>query len=537
MSDTEKRVLLAVVVSAVFMFAYPYISNLISPPKNIEVAKGEEKPGQAGQLGQIKETAAALTAKQVTVPQKIKKEIKEEFTKVETPLYSAIFTNKGGAITKWELKKHFTSKAEGSRPINLSQTVAAKGSLKTSVVINNVVEELYFTASSTPSITINLAAGEKKELIYSVVTSEGATIEKKYVFDAAVYPVETEITVVSPAKTSSAGHTATVINANVAGKDEAGYHNGPIINAGKKLVRQDSDDAHKSGSANAAWFGVEDKYFLAVFIPKSGATPNWLTETDTNAASKAVLVAPFTLAPGATAKTAFKAFMGPKEHILLEAEKVGLEDAIEFGVFAFIAQPSLTVLKFFQKYVANYGLAIIILTVIIKIVFYPLTAHSLKSMREMQKVQPQLLAIREKFKDNKEKLNKEMMELYKRYKINPLGGCLPMVLQIPVFLALYEVLYVAIELRQAPFFLWIMDLSEKDPYYISPILMGASMFIQQKMTPTTADPMQAKIMLFMPIIFTVMFLSFPSGLVIYWLVNNVLSIAQQYYVQRSPAKA
>lgn len=513
------------------MFAYPYVSNWINPPKKIETVKAGEESVQSGQAVQ---TEAAPAAKPAAARQKIIKEIKEEFTKVETPLFSAVFTNKGGAITKWELKKHFTSKAEGSRPINLSQTIASKGSLKTSIVINNVAEDLYFKASNAPNTTISLVNGGKGELIYSAVAPDGAKIEKKYVFDAASYPIETEITIVS-AKTTAAGHTVTLLNASVAGKDAAGYHTGPIINAGKKLIRQDSDEEQKKGSGNAAWFGVEDKYFLTVFIPKNDVAVNWTTDTGANATSKAALIAPFSLAPGATAKTAFKVFMGPKEHLLLEAEKVGLEDAIEYGVFAFIAQPSLVVLKFFQTYVGNYGLAIIILTVIIKIVFYPLTAHSLKSMKEMQKVQPQLLAIREKFKDNKEKLNKEMMELYKRYKINPLGGCLPMVLQIPVFLALYEVLYVAIELRQAPFFLWIMDLSEKDPYYISPILMGASMFIQQKMTPTTADPMQAKIMLFMPIIFTVMFLSFPSGLVIYWLVNNVLSIAQQYYVQRGAA--
>jgi YidC/Oxa1 family membrane protein insertase len=153
-------------------------------------------------------------------------------------------------------------------------------------------------------------------------------------------------------------------------------------------------------------------------------------------------------------------------------------------------------------------------------------------MREMQKIQPQLSALKQKYKDDKEKLNKELMGLYKRYKINPLGGCLPMVAQIPVFIALYEVLSVAIELRHAPFLLWIQDLSAKDPYYVTPILMGATMLVQQKMTPSTMDPAQAKIMLIMPVVFTFLFMSFPSGLVIYWLVNNVLSIAQQYHIYR-----
>jgi len=202
-----------------------------------------------------------------------------------------------------------------------------------------------------------------------------------------------------------------------------------------------------------------------------------------------------------------------------------------------MAKPMLVVLNFVEKYLGNYGLAIILVTIIIKLIFYPLSKHSLKSMRDMQQLQPQLAALKEKYKDDKDKMNKELMGMYKRYKVNPLGGCLPMVLRIPVFIALYEVLYVAIELRHAPLFFWIHDLSAKDPYYITPLIMGATMFLQQKMTPSTMDPNQAKIMLIMPVVFTFMFLSFPSGLVLYWLVNNILTVGQQYYIQKSPSKA
>jgi YidC/Oxa1 family membrane protein insertase len=229
--------------------------------------------------------------------------------------------------------------------------------------------------------------------------------------------------------------------------------------------------------------------------------------------------------------------MGPKEYDLLISLKTGLEESIEFGWFSFLAKPLLVVLNFFQRYLNNYGIAIVLITVIIKVIFYPLSTYSMKSMKEMQKIQPQMAALKGKYKNDKEKQNREMMDLYKRHKINPLSGCLPMVLQIPVFIALYEVLYVAIELRHTPLFLWITDLSAKDPYYVTPVIMGVTMFIQQKMTPTTIDPTQAKMMLLMPVIFTFMFLSFPSGLVIYWLINNVLSIAQQYYIQRSAVKA
>ncbi|MCK5236417.1 MAG: membrane protein insertase YidC, partial [Deltaproteobacteria bacterium] len=171
-------------------------------------------------------------------------------------------------------------------------------------------------------------------------------------------------------------------------------------------------------------------------------------------------------------------------------------------------------------------------TVLIKILFYPLTKHSLKSMKKMSVLTPQLQLLKKKYKDDKQRQNKETMELYRRHKVNPLSGCLPMLMQMPVFIALYEVFYVAIELRHAPFMLWIVDLSAKDPYYITPIVMGISMFVQQKMTPSAMDPMQQKMMLFMPVVLTFVFLNFPAGLVLYWLTNNILSIAQQYKIHR-----
>jgi len=194
--------------------------------------------------------------------------------------------------------------------------------------------------------------------------------------------------------------------------------------------------------------------------------------------------------------------------------------------------PMLIILKYLNEFVNNYGIAIIILTILIKIIFWPLGNKSYKSMKEMQKLQPKMLELRDKYKDDKQKLSQETMALYKAHKVNPMGGCLPMVIQIPVFFGLYKALLYAIELRHAPFIWWIQDLSAKDPYYITPIIMGATMFVQQKMSPPAGDPMQQKIMLFLPIIFTFLFLNFPSGLVIYWLFNNILSIGQQYYVNK-----
>jgi YidC/Oxa1 family membrane protein insertase len=209
-----------------------------------------------------------------------------------------------------------------------------------------------------------------------------------------------------------------------------------------------------------------------------------------------------------------------------------LEKAIDFGMFDIIAKPLLYILKYLNKATHNYGLAIIILTIIIKIIFFPLTHKSYKSMKAMKDLQPKMMALKKKYKNEKERLNREVMNLYRTNKVNPLGGCLPLLVQFPIFIAFYWVLLGSIELRHAPFMLWIKDLSAHDPYYITPILMGASMFIQQKMTPTVGDPTQAKVMLAMPIIFTFLFLKFPSGLVIYWLVNNVLQIFQQLYIDK-----
>jgi len=233
----------------------------------------------------------------------------------------------------------------------------------------------------------------------------------------------------------------------------------------------------------------------------------------------------------------FALYLGPKDMGDLEKGEGGLGRVLSFGFWDPIAKPMLFILKLFYKFIPNYGLAIIFLSVLIKVVFWPLTHKGQKSMKEMQKgmqkLQPKLAELKEKYKNNKDELNRRTMELYRTHKVNPLGGCLPLLIQFPVFIALYRVLLNSIELRHAPFVSsWINDLAAKDPTYISPLIMGASMFIQQKMTPTAGDPAQAKMMLAMPIVFTFLFLNFPSGLVIYWLVSNVLSISQQYYINK-----
>lgn len=233
-------------------------------------------------------------------------------------------------------------------------------------------------------------------------------------------------------------------------------------------------------------------------------------------------------------------YFGPMDAALMAKVPGNLEKAIDFGWFDIIAKPLVVALEWFNQYVNNYGISIILLTIAIKILFWPLSHKSYKSMEQMKRLQPMMAKLREKHGNDKEALNKEMMQLYKTYKVNPAGGCLPMVLQIPVFFGLYKALMGTVALRHADFIhylpfsdiVWLADLSAKDPLYITPIIMGATMFLQQKMTPSAGDPTQQKIMMLLPLVFTFMFLNFPSGLVVYWMVNNILSIAQQWLMIR-----
>ena len=225
-------------------------------------------------------------------------------------------------------------------------------------------------------------------------------------------------------------------------------------------------------------------------------------------------------------------FVGPKIQSRLEVLAPGLELTVDYGWLTIIAQPLFWLLNAIHSLIGNWGWSIVLLTVLIKAVFFKLSETSYRSMANMRKLQPRMKSIREKFAHDKQKMNQAMMDLYKKEKINPMGGCLPIVVQIPVFIALYWMLLESVELRQAPFMLWIHDLSAKDPYFVLPVLMGISMFIQQRLNPAPPDPIQAKVMMALPLVFTVFFLWFPSGLVVYWLVNNVLSIAQQYVITK-----
>jgi YidC/Oxa1 family membrane protein insertase len=404
--------------------------------------------------------------------------------------------------------------------------------------------------------SLTLQAGESpKEIVFRAASSDGLLLQQTFRIDPDHYAIENVFTVSNPLEKPLDATLKAQIT-NLPPKESTSYYSfiGGSLLLDNKYEEIPSKDLknEKSLSGQIAWISYQEDYFMTAFVPEAEIQSNYAARMlGSGVLEQTWSVAQPPIPSGSQLSTRSTLYMGPRDLDLLKPIGRKLDLAIDFGWTDIIAKPLLYLLKFFNQYVGNYGVAIILLTILIKILFWPLTHKSYKSMKEMQKIQPIMAKIREKYKDNREMMNKEMMSLYKTYKVNPMGGCLPMVIQIPVFFALFRILGNSIELRHAPFFLWINDLSAPDRLFHFPftiplmtppsgipvltLLMGASMFIQQKMTPTPGDPTQAKIMLLMPVIFTFMFINFPSGLVLYWLVNNVLSIGQQYRIIKRAA--
>lgn len=294
------------------------------------------------------------------------------------------------------------------------------------------------------------------------------------------------------------------------------------------MVEQDLDRTITDG-----WAAMLQHYFVGAIIPEGGKQERYYTKTLSGARYVIGLISETqTIPAGETGTFSTRLFVGPKLQDEMKQVAPGLELTVDYGLLTVLAQPLFWLLKTIHKFVGNWGWAIILVTVLIKLAFYKLSETSYKSMANMRKLAPRLQSLKERYGDDRQKLNQAMMELYKKEKINPLGGCLPILVQIPVFIALYWMLLESVELRQAPFMLWIQDMSSPDPYYILPLLMGVTMLIQQKLNPAPMDPIQAKVMMVLPVVFTVFFAFFPSGLVLYWVVNNTLSIAQQWVITR-----
>jgi YidC/Oxa1 family membrane protein insertase len=300
-----------------------------------------------------------------------------------------------------------------------------------------------------------------------------------------------------------------------------------------KLKFSELDEAPYEHEVNGGWIAILQHYFIGAWVSNPGERNNYYGHKREDGDYIVGFTGPVeTVAPGTTGHLSSKFYAGPKDQDRLEAIAPNLNLTVDYGFLWWMAVPLFQLLKWLHGAVGNWGVAIILLTLIVKLVLYPLSAASYRSMANMRRVGPQMKRLQERYSDDRQKLSQEMMAFYKKEKINPLGGCLPMLLQMPVFIALYWVLFESVELRQAPFFLWIRDLAVLDPYFVLPILMGGSMFLTQALNPPVPDPVQARVMKFMPIMFTVMFLFFPAGLVLYWLVNNLLSLAQQWFITR-----
>jgi YidC/Oxa1 family membrane protein insertase len=286
-------------------------------------------------------------------------------------------------------------------------------------------------------------------------------------------------------------------------------------------------------AGDPAWIAMVQHYFASAWIPGDKFARDIYAGKIDNGLYRIGMQTPLgVVAQGAVVTEKAQLFVGPQEEKVLETIAPGFELLKDYGYLTILAKPIFWLLEKIHGYVGNWGWAIILLTILIKLVFFPLSAASYKSMARMKEVQPRLVAMKEQYKGEPQKLNQAMMEMYRKEKINPLGGCLPVLIQIPVFISLYWVLLSSVEMRGAPWVLWIHDLSVPDPYYILPVIMAASMFVQTKLNPTPPDPIQAKVMMYMPIVFSIMFFFFPAGLVLYWVVNNLLSIAQQWQINQ-----
>ena len=314
------------------------------------------------------------------------------------------------------------------------------------------------------------------------------------------------------------------------------YTGGVLSNPDKPYEKISFSDIAKNNvdrTVTGGWLAMIQHYFAAAWLPDSESTNHYYSKALADGVYVlGVVGSERSVPPGASATFEMRTFLGPKDQDRMKAAAPNLERTVDYGWLFFIAEPIFWALQFIHGWVGNWGWSIIILTIFIKGAFFHLSATSYKSMARMRKLAPRMKALRERYGDDRQRLNQAMMEIYKTEKVNPLGGCLPILVQIPVFISLYWVLLESVELRQAPFMFWIRDLAVHDPYFVLPLLMGATMFVQQKLNPAPPDPIQAKVMMALPFVFTFFFLFFPAGLVLYWFVNNLLSIAQQWVITR-----
>ncbi len=545
------RTFLAIIISFVILIGYQYFFVGFGPGEE-PVENGVEQTETVKTDTSVQEQAEVAA---ITVAPTIQSEAEKTMARperdartviVDTDLYTASLSEDGGSIQSFVLKDYKETSDADSLGMQMVKVDGKEGF------------PLEFSwGSVAPAATFYDAGGSEVAFqgntgsLTMKGSGNGLEVEREYTFSKDSYLMELSVKV----KNVSAGvlqGAAALHQSNLpfreTGPGSQFLFIGPAYYMNESLTEVDSDDYEKGPNTvtgSMDWAAYEGTYFICSFLPQNGsATSMTMSSFGEDGVKMQMNSTLDTLQPGEVKVYNYRLFFGPKKLDILKSVGSNLNKAVNFGWFDVIAQPTLFMLNFFYGIFKNYGIAIILVTILFKAVFWPITQKGLKSMKNMQKLQPKMAKLKEKYKDDPAKMNQEVMNLYKTYKVNPLGGCLPMVLQIPVFFALYKVLLMCIELRHAPFMLWITDLSAPDrlpigfdiPYVggipVLTLLMGGSMFLQQKMTPTTADPTQAKIMMFLPVLFTFMFINFASGLVLYWFVNNLLAIFQQQMINR-----
>ena len=456
-------------------------------------------------------------------------------------LFDIQISTAGGTLESVSLRAYPTSTATGAPSIELLGTDAARVFIQESGLTGSEHLPTHHDVYSVEQDSFTLAP-DAEQLVVPLRWSaaNGVTVEKRIILTRGSYIISIEHEVTNNSSEPLGARLYEQLKRN----DESSMRGmvytftGPALSTPEKPFTKFNFKEIKESpiaiSAPSAWIGIIQHYFVSALIPPADEPYHYYSKILDDSHYLVGFQGPeVSVLPSSKQTLSSRVYIGPKRHDIISTVAPGLELSVDFGQLWFIAKPLFMTLRYIHDKTGNWGYAIILVTLLLKIMFFPLSAAGYRSMANMRRVQPRMLALRERFASDRAQLNQAMMKLYKDEKINPLGGCLPIVVQIPVFIALYWVLLESVEMRQAPFILWVHDLSEKDPFFVLPLLMGISMWGQQKLNPAPIDPMQAKVMQFMPIMFTVFFAFFPAGLVLYWFVNNMLSIAQQWQITRA----
>lgn len=466
---------------------------------------------------------------------------------VSTDVLKVQIDTKGGDIVDLTLPAFTLSKGSDQpyqlmRKLNGFEYVAQSGLLADGPDDKrNSGRPVYAVAQTNYS----LANGEQQVVVPLTFNHNGLEIEKRYTFTAGKYDVRVEYllknTTAETKLVQSYQHLVqTINNGESSSMMMPIYRGGAYSTSEKRYEKYDFEDMQETNlaqSTKGGWVAMLEHYFVAAWVPEKTADNQLYSLVNNGNGIVGVKGPELTIPAGESLTIASTFYAGPKDQDKLAAIADGLDLTVDYGFLWFISQTLFWLLTTIQSFVGNWGVAIIMITLLVKGVMYPLTKVQYESMAKMRNLKPKIDELQARYKDDRSKMGPAMMELYRKEKVNPMGGCLPMLVQMPIFLALYWVFVESVELRQAPFMLWIQDLSTQDPYYVLPVLFGISMFVMQKLTPmTVTDPMQQKIMLWMPVVFSVFFLWFPSGLVLYWLVSNLISLAQMLYIYRGMEK-